>query len=222
MRVLAALLLLSFAALPCASASAVAADNVPKWVVDRKKSTIEFKGFKDGKPFTSVFQSWSADIAFDPENLTGSSAAVTIDTRSATTGDKTFTEYLVAPGWYDPEQAPYAMFQIQSLTRQRDTLYNANGTLYLYNKTKSVMIPVPGVSLPVFATVKGNTAEFRSTFTFAIPDFKAALQKKNAFRKITFNMLLKTHKAGTEAPAPTPPKKAVPKKTIPLKAQSGK
>lgn len=213
MKLLAALLLLSLSILPCTAAFA---SDVPKWIVDRKKSTIEFKGFKDGKPFTSVFQSWSADIAFDPDNLTGSSAAVTIDTRSATTGEKTFTDYLVAPGWYDPEQAPYAMFQIQSLTKQRDTLYNANGTLYLYNKTKSVMIPVPGVSLPVFATVKGNTAEFKSTFTFAIPDFKAALQKKGAFRKITFNMLLKTKKEGTEVPAKPAPK------TIPKKAQPGK
>ena len=199
MKLLAALLLL------CLTSPAFAQTPTPapvqKWVVDRKKSTIEFKGFKDGKPFTSAFQSWSADIAFSPDDLQGTSATLTIDTRSATTGAKTYTEYLVTPGWYDPEEAPFATFQIQSLTHQRDNLYNANGTLYLYNKAKTVLLPVPGVSLPVFATVKGNTAEFRSNFTFAIPDFsKAAIKKKSPFRKINFNMVLKTKKAPDPMP----------------------
>lgn len=188
-------LVLALIALIAGPELARAEDAVPKWTVDRKKSTIEFSSFKNGKPYTSAFQAWSADIAFDPANLPASKATVTIDTRSATTGDKTFTEYVSVPKWFDPGQTPYATVQILSIRHVSDTLYNANGTLYLYNKAKTAMIPVPGVSFPIYASVKGNAAVFKSNFTFAIPDFSPAGLKRSAYHKIRVNMLLNTTRA---------------------------
>lgn len=187
-----------FLLLCCLSIPAFAASSVPVWTVDRTKSSMQFKGFDiNGKPFVSSFQSWAADIAFDPDDLPGSHAIVTIDTRSATTGDKTFSDYLVAPSWFDPDVAPLATFQIQKFTKRPDGLYNATGILHLSNKAKTNVLPVPGVSLPFKATFKpakgkSTQAEFSSNFTFAIPDYSPVKpgKTKRAYRKISFHMKL--------------------------------
>lgn len=197
MKLLSALLLLI-----CLASPAFAKDPVPEWIVDRSKSTVQFRGFDiHGNPFTSTFQSWGADINFDPDNLAGSSATFTIDTRSATTGDKTFTDYLIAPKWFDPNVAPLATFQIQTFTKRSDNLYDAKGILHLSNHKKTNVLPVPGVSLPFKATIKKakgkpDRAEFTSNFTFAIPDYnpnKKATPSKRNYRKISFHMMLKAH-----------------------------
>lgn len=192
-KIYAVLLLLCFLSIPAFSAS-----SIPVWTVDRSKSSMQFKGFDiNGKPFTSSFQSWAADIAFDPDNLPGSHAIVTLDTRSATTGDKTFSDYLVAPTWFDPDVAPLATFQIETFTKRPDGLYDAKGTLHLSNKAKTNVLPVPGVSLPFKATFKPakgkpTQAEFASNFTFAIPDYSPPKegQPKRPYRKISFHMKL--------------------------------
>jgi polyisoprenoid-binding protein YceI len=195
-------LLVSLVLLFCVTSPAFAKAPVPEWTVDRSKSSIQFRGFDiNGNPFTSTFQSWGAEIHFDPENLAGSRALFTIDTRSATTGDKTFTDYLIAPDWYDPEVAPLATFQIQSFSQRGENLYDAKGILHLSNHKKTNVLPVPGVSLPFKATFKktkgkSDQAEFTSNFSFAIPDYspvKKASPSKRNFRKISFHMKLKAH-----------------------------
>lgn len=52
------------------------------WVVDKTASRLTFRGVMDGAPFDGVFRSWSARIAFDPSNLKGSKATITIDADS--------------------------------------------------------------------------------------------------------------------------------------------
>ncbi len=197
-------LLLSALCLLLAALPARAADSVKEWKVDRSKSSIQFSGFdREGKPFKLTFQSWAADIAFDPGNLKQSRATVTIDTGSATTGDKTYVDYLIAPGWFKPAEMPLATFQILSFVKKSDTLYDANGVLHLHNKTKSRTLPVPGLSIPFTANFRKKTksspekAEFSSNFSFAIPDFsgapKPSASGRDRMRKLRFHMTIKAY-----------------------------
>lgn len=180
----------------------VATPAVPVWIIDRPRSSIQMKSFKDGKPFTVVFQSWSGEIAFDPAHPERSSATITVDTRSGSMGKATFKEYLVTPSWFDPEEVPYAQFHMSSFSKMNETTYQANGVLNLYNQAKTVLLPFPGIGIPFQAKFIENKkkkkplqAEFTSNFTFAVPDFSetgnTAAALKRPPKKINYIMVLK-------------------------------
>ena len=210
MKLLAAVLLLILSAAPALAEAVV--PEIPAWTVNRPKSSIQFKGFSNGKPYSLFFQSWSAEIAFDPDRPQLSSAIVTVDTRSASTGAATYKDYLVTPAWFDPQQVPYAQFHMTSFTKLRDNVYQGNGILHLYNEPKTVLMPFPGISIPFQVKFterkkKPTQAEFTSNFAFAVPDFSPASSPaaalKRPAKKINFVMVLKAEKAAPK-PAQSP------------------
>ena len=59
-------------------ASAVAPDTAaPAWEVIENRSRVGFEGAYQGTPFAGQFQTWGAQIHFDPARLPASSAQVT-------------------------------------------------------------------------------------------------------------------------------------------------
>lgn len=174
---------------------ATPAPGAKLWTIDHPKSFVQFRGFKDGKPFAVNFSTWNADIAFDPASPQTSTATVTVDTRSGSKGEATFREYLVAPAWYNPNIMPYAQFHATSFTKASGDIYYAKGVLHLYNAAKTTVFPVPGLSIPVQITIIGSKGDFRSNFSFAIPDLSPlATSKKRALKKVNFNMVLKAQR----------------------------
>ena len=75
-------------ALVCLAGAPAAAAPAPAWTVDKAASKIAFASTFGGQGFNGGFARWDAQIRFDPNNLAGSSAVVTIDTASAWSGDK--------------------------------------------------------------------------------------------------------------------------------------
>ncbi len=201
-----ALVALSFPASHAAAAPVVQAAKVQQWEVNRPRSSLKFSSFKDGQPFTVLFQSWNAEIFFDPDHPELSSAVVTVDTRSGSMGDKTFTEYLVTPSWFKPAEVPFAQFQAFSFTKIAENVYQASGILNLYNEKKTVVVPVPGISIPFTVEMKKprkgkkQDANFVSHFTFGVPDYSKGASK-NAVRKIALDMTIKTTKAEAQEPS---------------------
>ena len=128
---------LAYAATPKAAPTAAA----PAWTVDAAQSSIAFEGQQYGQAFKGVFQRWSADIKFDPANLAGSSARVTIETGSARTGDGTKDDTMKQGEWFDTSRFPTAVFQTQSITAQGAGKYSAAGTLTIKNKAYPVTLP---------------------------------------------------------------------------------
>lgn len=177
---------------------------VQNWQVDRKKSSIRFSSFKNGQPFSIDFQSWSAEIAFDPTRLEESRAIVTIDTTSGSKGEATFKDYLVTPSWFSAAELPRAQFQSKKFRQIGDNLYEVSGVLNLYNKEQTNILPVPTMGIPFRTVIKGKKGEFISNFTFAVPDFSPApsvvQSLKRPFKKINFAMTLKTVKAKPATP----------------------
>ncbi len=197
MKFLLALLLLLVAAVPALAETA--APEIPVWTVNRPKSSLQFKGFSKGVPYTVVFQSWNAEIAFDPDRPELSTATVTVDTQSGSMGAATYTDYLVTPPWFDPKEVPYAQFHMTSFKKLRENVYEGTGILHLYNKTKTVVMPFPGISIPFQVKFtprkkKPTLGEFTSNFTFGVPDFSPQASGR-AVRKINLVMVLKTEKA---------------------------
>lgn len=121
------------------------------WVVDARQSSITFSGQHVGKNFQGSFESWQAEIDFDPTRLDAAKVAVTIDLASASTGDAMYDKTLPSADWFDVARARQAKFVATKITRTGGSAYIADGQLTIRGKA------VP-VRLPFTLAIKGNTA----------------------------------------------------------------
>lgn len=99
--------------------------------VDKEASTITFAGEHAGNAFSGVFESWEAEIAFDPDNLAASHVKAVFDLASATTGNKTYDGTLPQGDWFDVENHPQGVFESRSFVLNEDGSYSAEGVLTL-------------------------------------------------------------------------------------------
>ncbi len=124
-----------------AAAPAFAAAPAPTWSVDKPASKIGFASSFGGTDFSGGFRTWDAQIKFDPNNLPGSSAVVTIDTASVATGDADRDKTLPDTPWFASTQYPKAVFRTQSFKALGGGRYQAIGTLTLRGVTKPLTLP---------------------------------------------------------------------------------
>ncbi|HYE45295.1 MAG TPA: YceI family protein [Caulobacter sp.] len=148
-RLLAAITLLLLTALPAAAAPA------PAWTVDKAASKIAFSSSFGGEAFNGGFARWDAQIRFDPANLAGSSAVVTIDTASAFTGNKDRDAALSEPKWFSAKAFPKAVFRTTGFKALGGGRYQANGTLTLRGRTRPL-------TLPFSLVITGDTAKMNA------------------------------------------------------------
>ena len=128
-------------ALALAAAPAMAAGPAPVWSIDKPASKIGFASSFGGAAFSGSFRAWDAQIKFDPNNLAGSSAVVTIDTASVATGDADRDKTLPDTPWFASAKYPRAVFKAQSFKALGGGRYQAIGTLTLRGVTKPLTLP---------------------------------------------------------------------------------
>lgn len=136
------------------AASAVVALAVPaaadQWTVDPAQSEIAFSGEHAGKAFRGVFEDWSADIVFDPDDLSKTDVTVTVQTGSAETGDRSYNRTLPRGEWFDVDNFPTATFTTTDVVDAAGG-YVANGELTI----KDLSMPV---QLLFTLEIDGDTA----------------------------------------------------------------
>jgi polyisoprenoid-binding protein YceI len=155
-RAIAALLLLS------APATALAAP-APHWTVDAG-SKLGFTGKMSGEAFNGVFHRWNAQIAFDPKNLAGSQAQVTIDVASAATGDADRDSAMPGPDWFASARFPRATFVTHTFKDLGGGHYQAIGDLSVRGVSHPVVLPFTLVIAGDTARMNGQLALNRSAF----------------------------------------------------------
>jgi cytochrome b561 len=168
------------------------AASAPAWTVEAPASSIEFSGTHAGAVFTGKFERWSADIRFDPANLPGSSARVTIQTGSAKTRDGTQTSTLKSSEWFNVAAHPTATFQTSSIRALGPNRYEAVGTLTIKGKANPV-------TLPFTLAITGANADMTAT----LPLDRIALgmgltsdpRAEWVSRQITLNLRVKAKRA---------------------------
>jgi len=128
------------------------------WRVDTRASSIGFAfDYDDGETssrFEGRFTRWRADIRFDPDNLTASSAVVTIETASATDGVAMHDRALPGPEWFDAAAHPNAVFRSTNFRRSGNG-YVAEGELTIRGRTRDY-------ELPFSLTIDGDRAVMTS------------------------------------------------------------
>jgi polyisoprenoid-binding protein YceI len=133
-------------------ASPALAAPAARWAVDSAASKLGFKGAMNGEAFTGVFKRWSADIAFDPKNLPGSKAAVSVDVGSAATGDADRDQAMPTADWFAAAKFPKATFVTSSIKNTGGDHYVAQGMLSIRGASRPA-------ALPFTLDIAGDTAK---------------------------------------------------------------
>ncbi len=117
-----------------------AAAAEPLWQVG-DGSAVGFVAYQSGAPVEGIFEKFSAEIVFDPENLEGSRATVRIDTASVNSQSKDRDDAIRSAGLLDVAQWPSALFETETFTRTGPEAFEAKGTLTLRDITQEVTLP---------------------------------------------------------------------------------
>ncbi len=126
------------------------------WTIDSETSSISFSGTHSGAPFSGKFTDWTADVRFDPADLTGSTAVVTVKTASALTGDATKDGALKGAEWFNPNQFPTAYFEASEFRAVGGNRYEATGQLRIKSASVPVVLPFTFDEVTGKATVSGE------------------------------------------------------------------
>lgn len=146
-------------AAPPASSGGPAAAIASNWIVDYEASEITFAGLHDGNAFKGAFETWTADVAFDPDALAAAKVRVVVDTRSAKTGKKLYDDSLKAREWFNTAEFPEAIVELSDF-KQSAAGYQATATLTL--KGKPVSVP-----LEFSLDIKGDQAKLDGSAVFS-------------------------------------------------------
>jgi polyisoprenoid-binding protein YceI len=145
------------AALPAYAASS--------WtVVPGAASRISFSGEHAGNKFKGSFEKWDAVIAFDPADLAGSKATVTVAMASAKTGDPTYDKTLPTADWFDITKGATGVFETTAFRAKGGDDYEADGTLTIRGVKVPVVLAFTFKSTGDTATLTGKTALKRLDF----------------------------------------------------------
>lgn len=137
------------------SLSASEALSATRWTVDKAASRVGFEAAMNGEGFTGTFKRYDAQISFDPKDLKGSKAVVSIDMTSAITGEQTRDESLPTADWFNAAKFPRATFVTTGFTALGGGKYQAAGDLTLKGVSKPILLPFTLV-------ISGDTAKMTS------------------------------------------------------------
>lgn len=120
------------------------------WTVDPAKSSLGFETTFNGAKIEGRFNSWNAEIEFDPANLGAAHAKVTIDLNSAVTGDAARDKALPTASFFDTQgsanlsyAAPGpsgAVFETTLFRDKGNGAYEADGMLSMRGVAKPVTL----------------------------------------------------------------------------------
>ena len=143
---------MALAALAGAVLTVPALADAPQWTMDKGQSRINFTGTHAGSPFEGRFETWQANIRFDPKDLKTSRIIVVVGTATAKTGDAVQESSLLNGEWFDPKNHPTATFSSSDIRSAGGNNYTARGTLTMKGKT------VP-LTLPFTVSINGRNAK---------------------------------------------------------------
>jgi cytochrome b561/polyisoprenoid-binding protein YceI len=137
-------------------AEAIKAPLSNRWAINRSQSSLGFATTWSGTKVSGQFGRWNADIIFDPEQLSSSSVAATIDVASVSASDGQVGSALPGSDWFDAAAHPKATFVAKTITKSGPNRYTANGTLTLRGVSKPLALPFTLTIKDDQATMSGS------------------------------------------------------------------
>jgi len=134
------------------------------WNVDYAKSRLGFTVNWAKEPFSGAFQSWKADIDFDPADLGHARADVTIDPASEKSGEPDFDDGLKGALGFDVKKFPDARFSATRFTHASGDNYVAEGTLTIRGISRPLTLPFKLTINGADAHMAGKAVVLRTDF----------------------------------------------------------
>lgn len=145
--------------------------EAPNWQVDHEASRIAVIGTQTGETFEADFESFQADIVFDPDNLEASEVTVTIDVASFESGNDDRDALAMDSQWFDVETWPEAEFRASSFRPVDGNRYEAEGTLRIRDVSRAVTLPFTLTFENGTASMHAEVALDRRHFNLGQGDF---------------------------------------------------
>lgn len=122
--------------LAIAGFAAISSAGAVEWQAAPETSSVGFIGSQQGTRFNGRFQTFTAQIDFDPANPAAGKIAGTVKLDSVNTRDHDRDSSLLDKDWFDAQQYPESRFESQRIERAPDGSYQAAGQLTLKGQTK--------------------------------------------------------------------------------------
>jgi len=175
-----------------ALASSALAAPAPSWNVDPANSKLGFRGAMNGDAFNGTFRRWSAQIAFDPKNLAGSKAVVSVDVASAATGDADRDQAMPTADWFSAKTQPTASFVASAFKDLGGGKYQAIGDLTIRGVKRPVVLPFTLAISGDTAKMNGAVALNRTAFGIGQGQWKTG---DVVATEVTVSVALTAHRA---------------------------
>ncbi len=177
------------------SSSATAA--VTQWSVDKAATKINWTTTFQGESITGGFGGYSAQIAFDPDQLDKSHVKVSIDLTSVASGDNDRDTTLKGDQFFNTPSFPKATYEADKFSKADATHFVAHGKLSLHGVSKPLDLPFTLTIAGKDATMSGSADLDRTAFGVGSGDY-ASTDAIPA--KVKVDITLKAH-ASTEKTA---------------------
>ena len=115
--------------------------DVPRYDVIPEKSKLKFYAIQNGAALEGKFSDFTADIAFDPDQLDKSNIRVEVATGSILTANDDVNKNIKTSEWLSVEVFPKAVFKSNKILRMPNSNnYYAEGDLTLRDQTMPVVV----------------------------------------------------------------------------------
>ena len=139
-----------------------------------------------------MFHRWSAQIAFDPKNLAGSKAVVSVDVASAATGDADRDQAMPTADWFSAKTQPKATFTTTAFKDLGGGKYQASGDLTIRGVKKPVLLPFTLAISGDTARMNGSVVLNRTAFGIGQGQWKTG---DVVATEVTVSVALTAHRA---------------------------
>ena len=160
-----------------------------QWQMQPKESTLTFIATQAGAPFDGKFEKFTADIAFDPQDLAASRFDVKIDLASVNSRDGERDDTIRSADLFDVKRWPTGRYLADKFTASGGNKFTATGKLTLRDVTREVPIEFTFEKQNGNAWLKGTAAVKRLDFGVGQGEWKDTATVANEI-KIRFALLL--------------------------------
>lgn len=131
---------LSVLALMIAGLPDLRAGPADAWVIDADSSKISFTARQLNVPVNGTFNSYKANIVFDPESADAASIKLELETASITTGQPQADQALPGAEWFASADHPTAVFEASGFKPAGEDKYEIAGTLTIKGTSQPVTV----------------------------------------------------------------------------------
>lgn len=161
-----------------------------QFTLQPRESKLTFVGTQAGAEFEAVFERFTADIKFDPQDLAGSRFDVKVDMASVNSRDSERDDTVKSDELFAVTKFPSAHYVTERFTSKGGNKYTGTGKLTLRNVTRDVPIEFTFEKKDGGAWLKGSAQLKRLDFGVGQGDWKDTETVANEV-KVNFVLLLK-------------------------------